>query len=88
MGQASWSPGATGGGDAARRLVEAEALAARAKRLMVAVLQNMENWRERSLEIAEDAHPESRVKALSLARDLEMARISLQRLTGMKCDDT
>jgi hypothetical protein len=68
--------------------MDLEAEAAKAKRLMIAVLQNMDNWRERTLEIADDCNPQHKVKALSLARDLEMARVSLLRLSGLKSDDT
>jgi hypothetical protein len=50
----------------------------------MAVLQNLENWEQRCLEIADNANPGNKVRALSLARDLEMAKHSLRRLAGLK----
>ena len=58
----------------------------RANRVVVAVLANIENWRERALEIEANANPGNKIRALSLARDLEMARLSLCRLAGVPCD--
>lgn len=51
-----------------------------ARRIVCAVLANIDNWRERALEIEANANPGNKVRALSLARDLEMARLSLKRL--------
>lgn len=69
--------------------MEQEAETAKAKRLMNAVLQNMEDWRDRTLQIADLAHPATgnKARALSLARDLEQCRLSLQRLIGMASDE-
>lgn len=55
----------------------------RAERIITAVLQNIENWQERVLEIEENANPGNKIRALSLARDLEMAKLSLRRLAGL-----
>jgi hypothetical protein len=55
----------------------------RARRIIVAVLQNIDNWRERALEIEANCSPGNKARALSLARDLELARLSLCRLAEM-----
>ena len=60
---------------------------ARAARIVTAVLDNIENWRDRVLEIESHANPGNKVRALALARDLEMARVSLGRLAGRAPDD-
>ncbi len=60
----------------------------KARRIVRAVLENIENWESRALEIAEHATPGNKVRALSLARDMEMARLSLTRLTGMEDGQT
>lgn len=61
---------------------------ARARRIIVAVLQNVRNWERRLDEIAEAAIPATgnKARALSLLRDLEMFRISLCRLAQMESD--
>lgn len=61
---------------------------ARAKRIILAVLQNVRNWEERLDEIAEAAIPVTgnKARALSLLRDLEMFRVSLCRLAEMEGD--
>ena len=61
--------------------------AEKAQRIIIAVLQNIGNWRDRALEIEEHANPGNKILALSLARDLEMCRLSLKRLAGMPEDD-
>jgi hypothetical protein len=59
-----------------------------ARRIVCAVLANIDNWRDRCLEIEEHANPGNKVRALSLARDLEQCRVSLQRMAdNPKCDD-
>jgi hypothetical protein len=58
----------------------------RAARVMRATLENIDNWRNRALEIADHANPGNKVRALSLARDLEQARLSLERLTQDAAD--
>jgi hypothetical protein len=55
----------------------------RAERIITAVLQNIENWQERVLEIEQNTEHGNKIRALSLARDLEMAKISLRRLAGL-----
>lgn len=57
---------------------------ARAQRIVAAILENISNWRERALEIEKHANPGNKVRALSLARDLELARLSLCRLAQME----
>jgi hypothetical protein len=61
--------------------------AEKAQRIIIAVLQNIGNWRDRALEIEEHANPGNKLLALSLARDLEMCRISLRRLAELPEDD-
>lgn len=46
-------------------------------------MENIANWESRALEIAEHATPGNKSRALSLARDMEQARVSLTRLAGM-----
>jgi hypothetical protein len=60
--------------------------AERAERIIVAVLENIGNWQDRVLEIADNAIPVTgnKARALSLARDLEMAKHSLRRLAGLE----
>lgn len=58
-----------------------------AKRIVCAVLANIDNWRERALEIEQHANVGNKVRALSLARDLEMARLSLKRLADVREDE-
>jgi PHD/YefM family antitoxin component YafN of YafNO toxin-antitoxin module len=52
----------------------------KARRLVTAVLHSLAEWEQRCLEIADYANPGNKVRALSLAKDLEQARVSLQRL--------
>lgn len=56
-----------------------------ARRVVEAVLANIDNWRERCLEIEANANPGNKARALSLARDLEQARVSLKRLSEREC---
>jgi hypothetical protein len=56
----------------------------RAERIIVAVLENISNWQERVLEIEQSCPPGSKIHALTLARDLEMAKHSLRRLAGLE----
>jgi hypothetical protein len=58
--------------------------AERAERIIIAVLQNIGNWEDRVLEIEQSCPPGSKILALSLARDLEMAKHSLRRLAGLE----
>lgn len=58
-----------------------------ARRIVCAVLANIDNWRDRCLEIEQHANPGNKVRALSLARDLEMARLSLKRLADLRDDE-
>lgn len=58
----------------------------RAKRIMRATLENIDDWYNRTLEIAEHANPGNKVRALSLARDLEQVRLSLERLSRDAAD--
>jgi hypothetical protein len=57
-----------------------------AHRIIVAVLQNIENWRERVLEAEAAAIPGNKARLLALARDIEQAHISLRRLSGIDPD--
>lgn len=52
------------------------------ERVITAVLQNIGNWRDRVLEAEAVAVPSNKTGLLSLARDIEMAKRSLERLTG------
>jgi hypothetical protein len=54
----------------------------------VAVLQNIDNWRQRAEEIAEHAIPitGNKARGLSLARDMHQAMLSLKRLSGLDGD--
>jgi hypothetical protein len=56
---------------------------ARAKRIIIAVLENIGNWEERVLEIEQNASPGNKIRALSLARDMEMCQRSLKRLAEL-----
>jgi hypothetical protein len=56
---------------------------ARAKRIIVAVLQNIQNWESRVMDAERTAAPGSKYGLLALARDMEFARRSLCRLSGM-----
>lgn len=55
----------------------------REQRIIRAVLENIDNWQERVLEIEQNANTGNKVRALSLARDLEFAKQSLKRLCGV-----
>lgn len=59
---------------------------ARAKRIIVAVLQNIRNWEDRLEEIADAAIPVTgnKARALALLRDMRMAHVSLCRLAEME----
>lgn len=61
---------------------------ARARRIIVAVLANIDNWTQRLDEIAEAAIPATgnKARALALQRDLMLAKISLCRLAEMEDD--
>lgn len=60
----------------------------RAERIIMAVLANMDNWRERLEEIEEHAIAVTgnKGRALALLRDMQMAKISLRRLAGLEPD--
>jgi hypothetical protein len=53
---------------------------AKAARLTRAILANIENWERRVLELADAVPPGQKAPALHLAKDIEMARLSLIRL--------
>lgn len=60
---------------------------ARMQRIIRAVLVNIDGWRNRILLIADRMPTGDRHDALHLAKDIEMARLSLCRLARMKdCD--
>lgn len=52
----------------------------KAQRLTQALLANVENWQRRALEISDCCPVGCKADALSLARDIEAARVSLMRL--------
>ena len=52
----------------------------KARRLTQALLANVDNWQRRAIEIADCCPVGCKGEALSLARDIEMARTSLARL--------
>jgi hypothetical protein len=56
----------------------------RSERIINAVLANIQNWEDRLSDIAEAAIPVTgnKTRALALARDMHMARLSLKRLAG------
>lgn len=58
-------------------------------RILRATLASIDGWRERAIEIAEAAVPATgnRARALSLAKDMELARLALRRIAGMEADD-
>ncbi len=62
---------------------------ARARRIIVAVLANIDNWCERLEEIAENAIPATgnKARALALERDMVMAKISLCRLAELEGEE-
>lgn len=55
------------------------------ERVVRAVLQNIANWEVRLMEIEQAATPVTgnKARALSLRRDMEMAKISLRRISGL-----
>jgi hypothetical protein len=55
------------------------------ERVIRAVLQNIANWEVRLMEIEQTASPATgnKARALSLRRDMEMAKVSLRRLAGL-----
>jgi hypothetical protein len=61
----------------------------KARRLVVAVLANIEDWERRALEIADAATPVTgnKARALSLARDMEQCRLGLTRLAAAVMED-
>lgn len=52
----------------------------KARRVILAVLENIANWEARAEAIADNCPPGCKHDALSLAKDLEQARLSLERL--------
>lgn len=54
------------------------------RRIIKAVLINIDGWRNRTLLIAERMPTGAQYDALHLAKDIEMARLSLCRLTKME----
>jgi hypothetical protein len=61
---------------------------ARARRIIIAILQNVGNWESRLEEMAEAAIPATgnKARALSLLRDMEMFKRSLCRLAEIEGD--
>lgn len=59
---------------------------ARAKRIIVAVLENMNNWQDRLAEIEAHAIPGNKARVLALMRDMRMAHLSLCRLAEIEGD--
>jgi len=59
----------------------------KARRIVKAVLANMDNWTLRAGAIADHCPAGAKHDALSLQRDLMMAKLSLERLTGLGGDD-
>lgn len=55
------------------------------ERVIRAVLQNIANWEVRLMEIEQTASPATgnKARALSLRRDMEMAKLSLRRVSGL-----
>lgn len=58
----------------------------RARRIIVAVLENIRNWEERLAEVEFHAIPGNKARILALMRDIEFARQSLCRLARMEGD--
>lgn len=57
---------------------------ARARRIIIAVLENIENWQERLAEIERRAVPGNKARILALMRDIEFAKLSLIRLAELE----
>jgi hypothetical protein len=55
----------------------------RARRIIVAVLENVRNWEQRLVEIEKTCPVGCKHEALSLLRDMEHAKISLRRLADI-----
>lgn len=55
----------------------------RARRIIVAVLENVSNWEQRLVEIEQNASVGNKSRALALLRDMEMAKLSLRRLADI-----
>lgn len=55
----------------------------RARRIIKAVLENVQNWEDRIEGIAEGCPAGSKHEALSLLRDMKFAKLSLERLSGI-----
>jgi hypothetical protein len=55
----------------------------RARRIIVAVLENVQNWEQRLVEIEQNANVGNKARALALLRDMEMAKLSLRRLADI-----
>lgn len=56
----------------------------KARRVILAVLENIANWEARAEAIADNCPPGCKREALSLAKDLANAQVSLRRLAGIK----
>lgn len=56
----------------------------RAKRIIVAVLENVSNWEQRLVEIEQNANVGNKARALALLRDMKHAKLSLRRLADME----
>jgi hypothetical protein len=52
----------------------------RARRIVHAVLENMDDWMERLREVEAHANPGNKIRSLELLRDMERCRQGLRRL--------
>jgi hypothetical protein len=55
----------------------------RARRIIVATLENVSNWEQRLVEIERRCPVGSKHEVLALLRDMEMAKLSLRRLADI-----
>lgn len=57
----------------------------RARRIIEAILANLDTWTEQALEIADHAHvsTDNKRRGLHLAKSLAQAKASLRRLAGL-----
>jgi hypothetical protein len=60
---------------------------ARAQRIVIACLANIDNWETRLAALVDAAPPGSKLEALSLLRDVTFAKASLKRLAGIEDDE-
>jgi hypothetical protein len=55
----------------------------RARRIITAILANVQNWEQRLIELEAVAIPGNKARILALMRDIRMFRVSLCRLAKM-----